>query len=278
MDKAVDFSVLITVYINDDHIFFDRALKSIYNDQTRKPSQIVLVVDGPIGEELKSIIKKWKFELKSILDTYFFETNKGLGSALRFGLKKCTNNIVARMDSDDISHPERFETQLKEFCKNDDLIVCGSNVAEFEKNINLITGYKKVPEMYKDIKFRAKFRNPMNHPTVMFKRENILQAGSYEDMLFFEDYFLWVKCLKANKYFYNVQKDLVYMRAGIPQLQRRSGKSYMKHEHNFLYAIKNIGFINHAEYLVIKLLKSLVRMMPMFFVGKIYKFLRRRGA
>lgn len=274
MNSQENFSVLIPVYHGDNPAFFSEALHSIYEDQTLKPNQIVIVIDGPIGNELYQVIERWSLNKDDKVTICKLDTNQGLGIALNKGLEMCKYELVARMDSDDLSTPYRFEIQ-KSFFENDkDLIICASNIAEFEKTITNLSGHRVMPENISQIKKLAKYRNPINHPTVMFKKKFIKDVGSYKDMPYFEDYYLWVRCFMAGFKAINIQNNLVFMRGGPAQLARRSGLGYAIKEFYFIYKIYKLEFINIYTFIFTAVPKFFVRLIPIFLIKKIYTFLR----
>lgn len=277
MDSNIDFSVLIPVYHKDEHTFFDKALNSVYCEQTVKPSEIVIVVDGPVGSKINNVIEKWTNKYPKIINVLYLPSNIGLGSALALGLKKCRHNIVARMDSDDISRFDRFEKQLACFELNTSISICGSNIAEFIVSHKKLCGERIVPEKLSQIKKFAKYRNPVNHPTVMFKRSDIINAGGYLSMPSFEDYYLWVRCIMKDLKIYNIQENLVFMRGGQPQLERRSGKGYVRNEWVFLRSLLKLGFYNLPSFYLILISRTFARIAPVSLLRAIYKLLRTQS-
>jgi glycosyltransferase involved in cell wall biosynthesis len=204
----------------------------------------------------------------------YLPVNIGLGGALAQGLKQCKHKFVARMDSDDISRFDRFEKQIAYFETQPSLSVCGSNIAEFVSTHQELSGERIVPEKITQIKNFAKYRNPINHPTVMFKRSDISNVGGYLPMPCFEDYYLWIRCIMEDLEIYNIQQNLVFMRGGQPQLERRSGFSYVKHEWSFLAALLKLRFLNIPSFFFIFVLRSFARIAPAFVLRSIYKQLR----
>lgn len=267
------FSVLISVYYKEKSIFLDRALSSIWYDQSVKPSQIVLVCDGVLTDELYECISKWQNILKDMLNVVKLERNFGLADALCIGLNECKYELVARMDSDDVSVPDRFKKQI-EFFKTHDVDVCGGCVAEFDTDENCIYAYKKVPQNHDEIVIFAKFRNPINHPSVMFKKSSVFAVNSYERMLYFEDYYLWVKMIMQKMKFYNMKEVLVKMRAGQGQLNRRGGGQYALCEFKFLKRLHDIGFLKFHEFVLNATIKFAIRIMPKVIIKRIYLILR----
>ncbi|MDA3079225.1 MULTISPECIES: glycosyltransferase [unclassified Campylobacter] len=273
----MNFSVLMSVYIKEKAEFLDRALRSIYDEQEVKPNQIVLVEDGELTDELYAMIKIWKDKLGEILEIVKLEKNMGLGDALRIGLEKCKFEMVARMDSDDISLPNRFKKQLEVLNKNPDIDVCGSNSAEFTLDENSIFGYAKLPEKHSELIKFSKIRCPFRHPSVMFKKTSVLKAGSYQNFLFMEDYYLWVRMILASAKFYNIQEPLIKVRANHEQLIRRSGLKYAITELKVQREFYKLGFLNFYEFLRNASVKFTVRLLPKAILSKIYSFLRSKN-
>lgn len=268
------FSVLMSIYFKEKPEYFDRCMKSIWDEQSIKPDEIVLVEDGKLTDELYEVINKWQKKLEDVLKIVSLEKNVGLGDALNIGLQHCSNELVARMDTDDIAVPNRFEKQLK-ILKNNNIDICGSWVAEFEKDENEIISFRKVPEMHNEIIKFAKQRNPMNHPSVMYKKKSVLKAGGYKKMLWFEDYYLWVRMILSDSIFYNIQEPLVKMRVD-NQLERRKGFKYLINEIELQKKFLDLGFINEKEFIQNILIRNLPRILPSFLLKKVYdKVLRK---
>ncbi len=209
------YSVLMSVYKYDNADFLKRALASIYEEQTRKPDEIVVVFDGPLTDELYCVLNDFAEDKSNIVYYYPQEVNRGLGEALRIGTQKCTGDYIFRMDSDDISHPERFEKQIAYIEANPDTDVVGTDIAEFylnpnEQNLRV----RACPESHDKIVAMAKKRNPMNHVTVCIKKDSLLQCGGYENLLLLEDYYLWLKMIAAGYVLKNINESLVYVRIG----------------------------------------------------------------
>ncbi len=268
------FSVLMSIYCKENANYFNRAMVSIWDEQILKPNEIVLVLDGKLTEELMQAIFKWKNKLNEIMKIVPLENNMGLGDALNVGLKECTYELVARMDTDDISLPNRFEKQLEVF-KNSDIDISSAWVSEFDINENDILGYRKLPEFHEKIIKYSKTRCPINHPTVMYKKSVVQKAGGYKKMILFEDYYLWARMILNGAKFYNIQEVVVNMRAGYGQLERRSGFQYAKNEINLLNNLKKEGFLNTFEYIKNLFIKIPIRLLPKFVIKIVYKILRK---
>lgn len=267
------FSVLLSIYHAESVTNFNRAMASIWDEQRSKPNEIILIKDGPLAIELDECIDTWEKKIEPILKIYVIDKNIGLGGALNLGLIYCTNELVARMDTDDIAHPDRFMKQLDAF-RYSDIDICSSWVSEFDDFENNIISYRKIPEKSHEINIFSKKKNPINHPAVMYKKSAVLEAGSYLEMMNFEDYYLWGRMLKNNAVFYNIQEPLVNMRSGTKQLERRRGISYAWSEIKFQKAFLSIGFINYFEFIRNISIRLTVRLAPKIFVKLIYKVIR----
>jgi len=226
MDK---FSVLMSVYIREKPLYLRQSINSLLN-QTVKPDEIVIVKDGPLSKELDDVIQDYVSNYPNLFTIVTSENNMGLGLALNLGLKYCRNELVARMDSDDISLPDRCEKQLKVFQLDHRLDILGGNIAEFIDVESNIIGKRIVPSDDREIKKYIKKRCPFNHMTVMFKKTSVLRAGNYQECFFNEDYYLWIRMLEAGCKFGNIPDILVNVRVSQEMYKRRGGKKYFKSE------------------------------------------------
>lgn len=267
------FSVLMSIYHKEKVEYFDRAMQSIYEEQSYKPDEIILVEDGPLNKELYAAIEKWKKKLGLIFKTIPLKENVGLGDALNIGLHHCTNELVARMDTDDIASKNRFEKQLKVF-KENDIDICSSWVSEFDNNEDEIVSRRKLPELHREIIKFGKKRCPINHPAVMYKKSAVKQAGGYKKMMWLEDYYLWARMISSGSKFYNIQESLVNMRAGYGQLERRSGFKYAKSELTLQNRFKAMEYINNFEYFRNVIIRFIARILPKSIIKQVYKRLR----
>jgi len=238
------FSVLMSVYHKDNPQWLKQAIDSVLNN-TVKPNQIVLVVDGQISNELEQVIT----EYKDSLDILRLEKNSGLGIALQQGLLKCKYPLVARMDSDDISLSNRFELQLKEFENNPNLTIVGGYIQEFDSQTNEKTSIRKVPLRDNQIKQYIKTRSPFNHVTVMFKKEDILKVGNYQTFYQMEDYYLWARLVQANSQTKNISQLLVNVRVDTKMFARRGGYKYFKSNKEVSKQMLKMKIINYPYYL-----------------------------
>ncbi len=222
-------SVLMSVYKNDDPEFLKSALESIYENQTRKPDEIVIVFDGKLTNKLYTVLDDFKKDKESIVFYYPQEVNQGLGEALRIGSLKCTGDFIFRMDSDDISDPSRFEKQIKYIEAHPYIDVLGTDIAEFDLSPDESDMRLRVcPQAHNEIVKMGKKRNPMNHVTVAMRRTALEKCGGYETVLLLEDYYLWLKMIASNCILENLNEPLVYVRVGNGFNEKRGSKIRIK--------------------------------------------------
>lgn len=222
------FSVLISVYYKENPEYFKIALESCFHKQTLKPNEVIIVKDGPLTDELNNIIKN--FSTEAPVKIVNLDKNMGLGIALAKGIEASSNEIIARMDGDDISLHDRFLKQLKFFKKHPETTILGGQIAEFIDEPARIVGIRNVPTESKEINNYLKYRCPFNHMTVMFKRSHVLSVGNYQHWHFNEDYYLWVRMALASYKFSNLPDKLVNVRVGEDMYKRRGGWEYFKSE------------------------------------------------
>lgn len=218
------YSVLMSVYQKDDPNFLQMALESIYDRQTRKPDEIVVVFDGPLTDELYAVLDAFRAGKEQFVFYYPQGENKGLGEALKIGSKHCTGDYILRMDSDDISDSGRFEKQVAYVEAHPEIDVLGGNIAEFHASLGEEMRIRSCPERHEDIVRMGKRRNPMNHVTTCIKRSALERCGGYETLLLVEDYYLWLRMIAQGCKFANLTERLVYVRIGNGFYSRRSSK------------------------------------------------------
>jgi len=255
------FSLLMSIYEKENANFFNSCMNSIIK-QTHPPSEIILVKDGPLSKELEKIIAKWQNKLGGKLKIIALDRNVGLGYSLQHGLLNCTNEIVARIDTDDICREDRFEKQIKFLDNNPDIDVVGCWVAEFENNINNIISIRKVPISYNKIKKYARFRNPLNHPSVVFRKHAILICGGYQPFRALEDYYLWIRMLLKGRRFANLPEALLLFRLDKYTFDRRGGLKYLFTEIKLQKFFLKVNFINLPIFIYNIFLRGVVRSFP----------------
>ena len=267
----MDFSVLQSVYIKDNPVFLSQSLQSIL-DNSLQPSKIILVKDGLLTKELDSVIENWKIKLP--IKVVGYENNQGLAYALNYGLQFVETELVARMDSDDICYPDRFEKQIEFFEKNPELSLLSGYIDEFNNNPDEIVSTRTVPLDYSTIKEYLKKRNAFNHMAVMFKKSSVIASGNYQKVPYFEDYDLWIRMIQKGYVAANIPKKLVKARIGNDMIGRRHGLAYARHELFFLKRQLKSGFITKKEYLKLVVLRVPVRLLPKSLLQMIYVILR----
>ena len=251
----------MSVYFKEKPEFFDKALESIYN-QTVKADEWVIVKDGEISQELQDVIEKYK-QLDDVnIKEVPLEENKGLGIALSIGVPECSNELIARMDTDDIAVPNRFELQLDEFEKNPDLDICGGQIIEFETDENTSVAERRVPLTHDEIVQFQKRRSAFNHMTVMYKKSKVLEAGNYKDCPLMEDDMLWVDMILAGAKCMNVEPYLCNVRTNRDMIARRGGLKYYKKYKNARKMILDTGFISKKDYKKTNRIQFIVCIMP----------------
>ena len=270
-----NYSVLMSVYYKEKPEYLRQAMDSMIH-QTVLTDDFVLVCDGPLTVELDAVIAEKQQELGNVLNVVRLEKNGGLGNALNEGIKHCRHELIARMDSDDISYPERCEQQIEVFNNKADISVCSGIVEEFSKDPAQVDARRVLPENDVDIRKFAKKRNPFNHPCVMYKKSAVEAAGSYQDFYLLEDYYLWVRMLIAGCQGYNLQIPLLHMRAGSEMYRRRAGWKYAKSQKKLLKYMKKMKFIKFNDYIKWVIIRGGVAVMPNYLRQYMFITLLRR--
>jgi glycosyltransferase involved in cell wall biosynthesis len=260
----------MSVYIKEKPDFLHGAIESLLG-QTRLPDEIVIVKDGPLTANLNEVIESYFHRYGSLFRIVTLENNAGLGQALNIGLLHCTHEVVARMDSDDICHPLRFEKQINVLEKNPDFDIVGGWIAEFDETPERVTSIREVPSSHDDIYHFGKFRNPMNHMTVMFRKDAVRGAGNYQHLPLLEDYFLWVRMLINGARFSNIPEPLVFVRTGSNMFQRRRGVSYFCSEIRLFTAMRRLGYVSLFEMCHALATRMVVRLLPVEAVSYFYR-------
>ena len=269
----MQFSVLMSVYNKEKPLYLEEALRSIYDEQILKPSEIVIVEDGKLTYELYQVINKWKNKLKEKFVIVKLKQNQGLAKALNEGLKYCNYNVVARMDTDDIALPNRFKSQIN-FLKRNNFNIIGSFYSEFNDKGEVVKKLVKLPITTEEMFEFIKLRNPISHPTVVFKKDKILELGGYSnEFRLGQDIALWSMAL-ANKYkLYNIPEVLLKMRLNDSFFKRRSWKAF-KYYIKVLDLQYSLGLIDKKTYYRNIVYRFVLRNSPTFIVKLLYKVLR----
>ena len=269
------FSVLMSLYLKEKPEYLNEALKSVIN-QTVKPNEIVIVYDGPITTELKSVVEQYVSNNPGLIKIIDNPENKGLGLALADGVPQCTYELIARMDTDDICRKDRFEKQLEEFVKDPRLDICGSHILEFEEKEENIVARRRVPLVDKDIKEYQKRRDGFNHVSVMFKKKSVLAAGNYQSCLLMEDTLLWANMFMNGAKGKNIDDYLVYVRIGKDMYERRGGYDYYKKYKAGRRKVYETGYISWVDYKMTLIVQFIVAAIPNRVRGFVFKNLLHR--
>lgn len=273
--EKMKFSVSVCVYGGDNAEHFACAVNSIL-DQTVTPDEVILVVDGPVSEEIDRVIRSYE-ENESFAVIRFAE-NQGHGNARRAGIAACRNELVAIMDADDISAPDRFEKQLAVFASDEDIDIVGGNITEFVGLPENVVARREVPVRDAEIKEYMKTRCPFNQVTVMFRKSMYEKVGGYIEWYCEEDYYLWIRMMQSGAVFANIDKELVNVRVGEDMYRRRGGVKYFKSEarlQKYMLDHKIIGFgtyfMNVSKRIIVQVL------MPNRLRGWVFKKFARKS-
>jgi len=269
-----NYSILISLYYKENPKHLKEALDSIFT-QTVRSNDVVLVEDGKLGDDLERVVKDYE-EKHPELHVVRFDENRGLGYALNDGILQCKNEIVARMDTDDIAKPNRMEKQLKVMAEHPEYGMVSSWIDEFVTDKEHVTSIRKLPEMPSDVLEYAKKRCPVNHPTVMYRKQEVLKVGGYQTKYFPEDYFLWIKMLMNGCLVYNLQESLLWFRYDPRTFVRRGGWKYACDEAVTQWNIFRMGFISLPRLVENVAIRFTIRIMPNWVRGLVYKKMLRK--
>jgi glycosyltransferase involved in cell wall biosynthesis len=268
------FSVLMSLYEKESPVYLEECLNSLYL-QSVQADEIVIVFDGPLPSSLINVVENWKSKIP--IREVKIHQNVGLGKALNIGLKECKYELVARMDTDDICNKDRFKKQLSLFVNNTDISICGSYIDEFVDNKLNVINQRKVPITSDVIYQKCSKSNPFNHMTVMYKKSDIINSGSYQHLPWMEDWYLWLRLLAKGYKGQNINESLVYARVGNDMLGRRSGFQYIKSEWLLTKVKLSLELTNVFSAILIFLIRSIPRLLPRFLLSKVYSFSRRNN-
>lgn len=273
-DDYKKYSVLMSLYQKENPEYLQLALDSMIN-QSIKPDEIVLVEDGPLTDQLYSVVDFYQKSYPDIMHIYVNKENLGLGLSLNNGLKICKNEFIARMDTDDISKPYRCDKQLKKFEEHPELSIVGSYVDEFCDSTDNIISIRKVPLKTKDIYEFAKRRSAFNHPAVMYRKSKVLEYGGYANLKRNQDVDLFGRMLFAGCLAENIDESLLWFRSSQDLSKRR--KSW-ENTRTYIATIKKfwrMGYSSFSDYIVVLIAQTIMYIMPVKVQNIIYKkFLR----
>lgn len=267
------FSALLSIYSKEHPSYLQQALTSIWDEQTLKPTQIVLVQDGPLTAELNAVIAEWQDKLGAILTIVPLEQNVGLGAALNIGLQHCEHELVARMDTDDIAMPTRFEKQIAFMQQNPDIAASSAQIEEWNTELTQKLDQRNLPTEPEAVARFAKRRSPLSHPVSICRKSAVLAVGGYPPLRKAQDCALWALLLVKGYKLANLPEMLLKMRTGDELLNRR-GWSYFKQELQLLKFQKEIGFLSSLDFLINATLRAALRLPPNFIKNIVYRAAR----
>lgn len=270
-----NYSVLMSVYYKEKSEYLRESIESMMN-QTIVTDDFVIVCDGPLTNELDLVINEFTMKYPDIFNVVRLPENVGVGEALSKVLFLCQNELIARMDSDDISISDRCEQELECFNRYNVDIVSGT-VWEFEGSIDNLTVKRILPQNHDDIVKFAKRRNPFSHPSIMFRKSKALECGGYKPFHLCEDYYLWIRMLMNGAIGYNIQKPILYMRSGDGMYDRRSGFLYLKSMLRFRKYMYHVHFSSFKDLVISSTGQCIVCLSPKA-IRKLlyYKLLRKK--
>lgn len=257
--SETSFSLLMPVYERDRADYLRAAFESSVDRQTTRPAEVVLVRDGPVGPALAAELERLVRESPVPVVRVDLEDNAGLVVALTEGLAACSHDVVARMDADDVSFPERFARQLELIDSGYDLV--GTGLVEFEGTGKGL-GRERVTPQGEQIATDARFRSPFHHPTVMYRRSAVQRAGGYQPMGLMEDYWLWVRMIEGGVRHENIAEPLVAYRVDAGAYRRRGGLEQLRSEVAMQRAFYRAGFTTRGQYLRNVVLRGGYRLTP----------------
>lgn len=265
-----NYSILLPVYYKDNKDYLTLSIESMLN-QTVKSNDFVIIKDGPLTDELEKTIDKYASNKDNNIRVISLEINNGLGAALDYGLRQCKNELIARMDADDISLPTRCEKLLKLFEENKDLSIAGTNIDEFDDDPNVIISSRVVPSTDAEIKKYNRRRQAFNHPTIMFKKSEVIRCGSYPHLKHMEDKDLFFRMLNMGCVAANIPESLYLFRSNAESFKRRRGKEYRKATIEVAKNAYKHKYISYSDYLYMYWGQKFMRFMPNWLLVKLLR-------
>ena len=273
------FSVITSVYKNDKPEFVRVALDSMLINQTVNPTEIVLVQDGPVPSSLSELLTEYEVKYPKVMHIIRLKENGGLGNALKLGVENAKYDICARMDSDDICLQDRCEKQVAYLEAHPECDIVGGQMTEFIDTPDNIVGRREVPLTNEEINEFMKSRCALNHVTVMFRKEAVLEAGNYQDWFWNEDYYLWVRMMMAGCKFANIPDVVVNVRSGADQYARRGGKKYFDSEIGIKKLMLKEGMITKTQFVINYIERFFIQLiLPNSVRGWVFRTFARKNA
>lgn len=274
MSEALpDYSVLMSVYQKDKPEYLNLAIKSMV-EQTLPFNDMVIVCDGPLTKPLDEVLAQWREKLGAKVAVHRLAENGGLGSSLSAGLSICKCGIVARMDSDDVSRPDRCEKLVRKMA-SESLDLVGGAIEEFDKEPGDMGVVRVVPMFQAEIANRVKRRNPFNHMSVVFAKDAVEKAGGYQPFPWMEDYWLWARMIAGGCRCGNVADVVVDVRTGEGMYGRRSNAAYLKSQVRFFSELRKLGLISPLDQAIAVSQRAVATVLPASAVKFAYNKLLR---
>lgn len=274
LSKSKKFTVLMSTYKNDETDFFEVALKSVIHN-TVVPNEILIMVDGPVHRSMDHLLDRFKNHYPTVIKIFRQKNNIGRGLIAAKGVEFSSNELIARMDADDISELDRFEKQISILEQNEQVDIIGGQISEFNENLNLTTR-RLVPTDHEEIVKFSRMRSPLNQPTVIFKKASVLSVGNYDNLTVLEDYDLWMRMIGDGMIFQNINTDLTYMRAPKNMYQRRGGVQYLRKYVTFRRSLLIRHLISNSDYVKSIIGMAVSAVIPTAFRKKIYSIFLRK--
>lgn len=271
MIDTKNYSVLMSVYYKENPDYLRQSMQSIY-DQTLPTNNFVVACDGPLTDRLNDVLAEMKNIFADRLSIVRLSKNGGLGNTLNIGMRHCTNELIARMDSDDISRMDRCEKEVDFLTEHSEISVVGGYIEEFIGDVSHVCSVQSVPNDHNDIIEFAKRRNPFNHVSVMYRKSAVEAAGRYQSFFLMEDYYLWVRMLTKGYQGHNLSAPLVLVRVGKDMYKRRGGWKYVQSQRNLFRYMNEVDFITVQQYY----LQSFIRLMGAIIPNGVRAYLFKR--
>lgn len=291
-----DFSALLSIYHRVDPRDLTWALASLHQ-QSQPAEEVVIVLDGPVGDELRGVIKKFEESYPYTTKVIELANNIGSAGASNAGLEHCSYGLIARLDADDIAKPGRFQAQAEFMNAHPEVAVLGSALEEFrseelatrevrigdmDADLGVIRGLKtkirQLPEQHPDIVKAARINSPVNHPSTMLRAEAIRDVGAYQHVHFMEDYDLWARIIRAGYRLHNDPQAWTWFRTSDAMFARRSGKEMWSAEIQMQRNLVQYGLIGYPRAILNFVLRSAFRALPQPLLAKAYKLIFQRSA
>ncbi|WP_194091622.1 glycosyltransferase [Vibrio hibernica] len=267
------FSVLCSLYFKEEPAYLEQCFESLAW-QTLEANEVVVVHDGPLTDALYETLDKWKKKLP--IKEVILPSNVGLGEALNAGLKECSYDLVARVDTDDINHLDRFDKQVTYMDLNQSVAALSCDINEFETDPSSPSRIRTVPSS-ESIQAYSLRRNPVNHMAVIFRKKAIIDVGSYQHLHFMEDYYLWLRLQAKGYKINNLNSTLVSARVGNGMLERRRGIRYSSSELKIMMKIYSLKLSYSPMIFFNFSLRAILRVFPADIMKGIYHLIRDRG-